>query len=700
MANLYDKAGLVNIPVGYQDGFLYNIKPEDNTLGFRFNRDSAATRVNKEGLIEQVGYFGPELVQNGDFSELGSELIPDGNFTNQAAVDYWQIADTGGVERATKSLENGFMRLTYDIANGSALYKSGIVTSGKSYKVTFRAKGTANSNFNSIGDNVNIPSNPQYVVSNPTLTDDWQDYEFYVPVSSTTLRLYLTSAQIGDTLDITNISVKQVDPNDYWYASDPWSITNQGAFYDDTSGNRLDQSNLNLVQNKLYKLTFDIENTTGTEAYIWIGNSGGTVPYVGTWYQSYSTGSNTVYFTMPSNQTALAFYGSQTGGLFYINNISLVEVKGDKPRIDYTDSLTSPSFLLEPQSTNLVEFSEDFTQWGIAGSGVQTSTVTNQKNPSGNNQSGFITFSSSVSGIKLVFIFTSSSSSVHSYSVFVKYHSKQWIQLNTSLTHANFDVRNGVLGSFNGCVPSIENYGNGWYKLSMVTNNAVNPITCILANIDDGTAGSTAASTSTGSYYVWGAQLEASPYPTSYIPTAGSTVTRAQETCNGAGSASTFNDSEGVLYAEIAALADDSTNRHITLSDGSNNNRLVLKYDNQSNVIQAFNRVGGVETAFLSASVTDITLFSKCAVKYKVNDYALWIDGVEVATDTNATTFPSSTLNDLKFGESGANSNFYGRTKGIYVFNEALTDDELQQLTGPEYNSFAALAAAYNYTVI
>ncbi len=49
MANLYDKAGLVNIPVGYQDGFVYNITPEDHTLGFRFNRDSGATRVNKEG---------------------------------------------------------------------------------------------------------------------------------------------------------------------------------------------------------------------------------------------------------------------------------------------------------------------------------------------------------------------------------------------------------------------------------------------------------------------------------------------------------------------------------------------------------------------------------------------------------------------------------------------------------------------------
>jgi hypothetical protein len=32
MANLYNKAGLINIPVGYSDGFLYNIKPTDNTL--------------------------------------------------------------------------------------------------------------------------------------------------------------------------------------------------------------------------------------------------------------------------------------------------------------------------------------------------------------------------------------------------------------------------------------------------------------------------------------------------------------------------------------------------------------------------------------------------------------------------------------------------------------------------------------------
>ena len=56
------------------------------------------------------------------------------------------------------------------------------------------------------------------------------------------------------------------------------------------------------------------------------------------------------------------------------------------------------------------------------------------------------------------------------------------------------------------------------------------------------------------SIYIWGAQFEKLSYPTSYIPTNGSTVTRDAETCTGAGEAADFNSEEGVLYAEIAAL--------------------------------------------------------------------------------------------------------------------------------------------------
>ena len=73
--------------------------------------------------------------------------------------------------------------------------------------------------------------------------------------------------------------------------------------------------------------------------------------------------------------------------------------------------------------------------------------------------------------------------------------------------------------------------------------------------------------------------------------------------------------------------------------------------------------------------------YNKIAVKYKANDFALWINGVEVGTDTSGAT--SSGLNSLQFndGISSASLPFYGKCKALAVFNEALSDSELTQLT-------------------
>ena len=246
MANLYNKAGLINIPVGYSDGFLYNIKPTDNTLGFKFDRPSSATRVNEKGLIEQVGYFGPELVQNGDFSELGPELVTNGDFATDSDWTKgtgWSIsggkANCDGSQTSQTTLESipnlalgvgNLFKITFDISNYS---------SGQIDLITLVGTGGP--------EITNINANGSYTA-----------YSFGESTGNSRIQIIANSDFVGS---IDNVSVKQVDPNNYWYASAPWSITNQGAFYDDTSGNRLDQSNLNLVQNKLYKLTFDIENT-------------------------------------------------------------------------------------------------------------------------------------------------------------------------------------------------------------------------------------------------------------------------------------------------------------------------------------------------------------------------------------------------------------------------------------------------------
>ena len=73
------------------------------------------------------------------------------------------------------------------------------------------------------------------------------------------------------------------------------------------------------------------------------------------------------------------------------------------------------------------------------------------------------------------------------------------------------------------------------------------------------------------SIQIYGAMLEQSSHPTSYIKTSGSAVTRSAETANGAGDASTFNDSEGVLMVETKG-ENDGTFNYISLSDGGTQN--------------------------------------------------------------------------------------------------------------------------------
>ncbi len=378
-----------------------------------------------------------------------------------------------------------------------------------------------------------------------------------------------------------------------------------------------------------------------------------------------------------------------------------MEVLGDKPRIDYTDSLTSPSFLLEPQSTNSLTFSEDFSQsvWTKTNLSILSDSIIS---PKGILSAGKLIPDTTNGQHKIDITKAVANGATVSLSAFVKKGEYNFCCLYevTSSKGRFFDLSNGTQGgTFVGAptTSNIENYNNDWYRISISTTVPSTSARYILY-VCDTISNTSFVGDNTKGIYAWGAQLEQESYPTSYIPTAGSTVTRAEETCVGAGNVSTFNSTEGVLYAEIAALVNSGQTRRISLSDGSSNNRVTLMYSTSNNSLEGFVVSGGSTQYYFSETLTNVLNYNKIAVKYKANDFALWINGVEYDVDTSGSA-PVG-LNELSF-DNGISANFfYGKTKGIYVFNEALTDDELQQLTGPEYNSFAALAAAYNYTVI
>jgi len=155
-----------------------------------------------------------------------------------------------------------------------------------------------------------------------------------------------------------------------------------------------------------------------------------------------------------------------------------------------------------------------------------------------------------------------------------------------------------------------------------------------------------------------------------------------------------FNDSEGVLYAEIAALANDGTFRMISISDGTNDNRVRINYTSSSNQIGARVVDGGVTQADFTHSLTNSTDFVKLAIYYKNNDCAFWVNGIKTGTDTTA-TMPSG-LDTLNLN-GGGGSPFYGKTKEVAVFKEELTDAELESLTS--WISFTEMATDLEYTL-
>ncbi len=187
---------------------------------------------------------------------------------------------------------------------------------------------------------------------------------------------------------------------------------------------------------------------------------------------------------------------------------------------------------------------------------------------------------------------------------------------------------------------------------------------------------STLTSTISGS--VNKAQLEQQSFATSYIPTTTQTATRNAEKLNNAGSSDLINSTEGVLYAETKASVH---NGKITLSNGTNNENLIIGFNLSSGRIDVNMKVGG-DYQFIFNYTADMYLNHKIAVRYKANDFALFVDGTKVLTDTYGITPTSGTLKELNFAAANQEANiFYGNTKCVAVFKEALTDAELTQLT-------------------
>jgi hypothetical protein len=243
-----------------------------------------------------------------------------------------------------------------------------------------------------------------------------------------------------------------------------------------------------------------------------------------------------------------------------------------------------------------------------------------------------------------------------------------------------FNLSTGTYISTTGIAPtafSIAFAGNGWYRCSITwttASTATMGARSFVANSNT----ITFAGNGTSGIYLWGAQLETGAFPTSYIPTTTTTVTRAADVASITGSnfSSFYNQTEGTVFAEgailntgnnrfIADITDSGVNEEIGFYWSTGFNSLV----NDNGVAQA-NSFGGTVTA------NSRTLHS---FGYKLNDFQGYGNAVALFSDT-AGTLP--TVDRLTIG-SRVNSTFWanGTIKRLTYWPTRLADTTLQSIT-------------------
>ena len=474
-------------------------------------------------------------------------------------------------------------------------------------------------------------------------------------------------------------------PNTNWIlggGNPPTIGTNDVAINSVDNNSYIQQSGI-LTSGKYYKITYDVISASATSNVLKLASSFGlgSIPT--------SVGTQIVYGTAVTSTLYIERYTNGVNAT--ITNVSVKEVTRDNvPRIDYTGG-GCPHILAEPQRTNLLKYSEDFSQWAAEESSVSLNTL-ETLSPDGGNNATILTENTSF-GKHGVVVNTTSGGSSYSFSFFAKYKTRQFISIVTSddVYWQSQVVVNLIDGSITKefsrsytITNKVEDFGNGWYKISASINGTYNTrfySRIYLSNVavpsDPPNNFYTGESLSA---YIWAAQLEVGSYPTSYIPTSGSTVTRNQDIFTRDGIGSLINDSEGVLFAEISRTEDESNYRLLGLDNGTSQNYIKIGFGNNNGNFWILAVVNGVTVINSTNAVSNnANQFYKIAVRYKSGDSVIYIDGVPVLT--SSTTFSSGTFTDLDFTHFTGSSHFFGKVKQLQVYNTALTDEQLTSLT-------------------
>lgn len=368
----------------------------------------------------------------------------------------------------------------------------------------------------------------------------------------------------------------------------------------------------------------------------------------------------------------------------------------DVPRFDHNPTTgESLGLLVEEARTNLSLRSQELDNavWTKTASSITANAIAS---PDETTTADKLVEDSSTANHNIVeaTVITYTSGVTYSFSFFVKKAERQTVQI---LMHPNpfpgtaaqrtaiFNSNIGAFASVGSAYTnsSVTTLPSGWYRVSVTSTadaTTTGNFTISLCSDDAGTA--TYTGNGTSGIYLWGAQLEAGAFATSYIPTTTATATRAADVASVTGTSfsSWYNQTEGTVFVNWSSFA-PATQRYIIDVEqaASANDRIDINI-NTSNIINPRTVVGGSAIASLSAGTYTANTAGNIGFSYKIADYGSSFNGATPVTANTAGSLPSSPAR-LFIGSLTGTNYLNGTIKRLVYWGQRLPNNVLQAIT-------------------
>jgi hypothetical protein len=370
------------------------------------------------------------------------------------------------------------------------------------------------------------------------MVDNPERGDSYVP---TAVRTYGPELATNGTFD-SDISGWDDVPANVPSTAIAW---NAGGYVDVNSADVYDgiQQTITTEIGAVYKVSVDI--TLGTASSTRVYETASVTSTV-----TGSSGTIELVFIATSASSVLRIDSNNATGTFSIDNVSVRQSSVDPSVARYLPRVghhvyngyewVNEGMLHESEArTNLVTYSEDFTDASWARLNVAT-PVANNVGPDGLQNSAYTLTDNSSGGTGGVYFYTDISglalSTAYTWSAYIKADQLTWayLEVNNLTSPANggvyINLSTGALGTVSvGYTANVQSAGNGWYRVSISFTTTTDSSGRFLIRPAEANDDNTVDLDGTSSILIYGAQLEAGSTPSSYIPTSGSTVTRAAD---------------------------------------------------------------------------------------------------------------------------------------------------------------------------